>query len=370
VVHWPRTLEGVVIRASSFWEGRRVLITGHTGFKGSWMWQWLTLLGADVYGLALPPSTKPNLFHLAELQDQARSRFGDVRHSQKVRAFLREVKPEIVFHMAGQSLVRNSYRDPLKTLETNLLGTAYVLNAIRLVHNVRCAIIVTSDKCYRPGSSRTIHREEDPLGGEDPYSASKACAEIVVESWRRAFFMDSSSPGIASVRAGNVIGGGDWSAHRLIPDCVRAFQSGRPVAIRNANAIRPWQYVLDALGGYFALAERLYYDPLRFAQAWNFGPGAHQSTSVLSVVQQFGKHWQGSRWILTDHPNIREQPRLAIDSGKAREQLSWQPKLSLEESLAWTAEWYRRQAAGESASKLCAEQLGRFQQTHMRSVPA
>jgi CDP-glucose 4,6-dehydratase len=362
-------LEGVVTPSNSFWQGRRVLITGHTGFKGSWLWQWLGILGADVTGLALSPDTEPNLFHLARLQHDARSSFGDIRERSQLQAVLSEAKPEIVFHLAAQPLVRRSYREPIATFETNVMGTAHVLDAIYAAPSIRCAVVVTSDKCYRPSTTPAPYREGDALGGNDPYSASKACAEILVECWRRSFLTPASGKGIASVRAGNVIGGGDWSADRLIPDCVRAFQHGRTVEIRNPDAIRPWQHVLDALAGYVMLAERLYCNPVEFGQAWNFGPDPSECETVMAVVRQLASHWgEAARWSIAEGETAPEDPVLMIDAAKARELLQWRPVLDLDDSLAWTAEWYRRQANGESASQLCAEQIGRFERA--RSMTA
>lgn len=360
MVHRARPVEIVVNSVATCWPGRRVLITGHTGFKGAWLWQWLDLLGADLFGYALPPDTEPNLFRLAGIGEAAHAQFGDIRQPQKIQALLSDVKPEIVFHLAAQSLVRNSYRDPIGTFETNVLGTAYLLDAIRVTSSVRCAVIITSDKCYRPGDSPIPHREDDPLGGYDPYSASKASAEIAVESWRRSFFSSAASPGIASVRAGNVIGGGDWNPDRLIPDCVRAFQEGYAVTLRNPSARRPWQHILDALAGYITLAERLYCEPQRFSEAWNFGPAPEETASVLDVVQSFTTHWDG-RWIQADSAGPAEAPVLSIDSSKARDRLSWRPWLNLQQAIAWTAEWYQRFAAGASASELCLEQIQRFE---------
>ena len=337
------------------------MITGHTGFKGSWLWQWLVMFGVEVVGIALPPDAEPNLFHLAGIGDSAGSHLSDIRERKKLHVLLNAVQPEIVFHMAAQSLVRRSYREPAETFETNVLGTAYVLDAIRFAPSVRCALIVTSDKCYQPRPGLDAYLEEDPLGGYDPYSASKACAEIVVECWRRSFPNPATPRGIASLRAGNVIGGGDWAQDRLIPDCVRAFQQGKAVEIRNPNAVRPWQHVLDALAGYLLLAERLYGDPAGFGQAWNFGPDPSGSKTVLSVVEHFAAHWgDNPEWRIAEGLTLSEEPVLAIDASKARTQLGWRSVLNLDDSLGWTAEWYRKQEAGENASKLCTEQICRF----------
>lgn len=342
-----------------------MLITGHTGFKGAWLWQWLDMLGAELFGYALVPATDPSLFSLAGINESAGSGFGDIRSPAKIRDLLRDVRPEVIFHLAAQSLVRTSYEEPLATFETNVLGTAYLLDAIRVTPSVRCAVIVTSDKCYRLDGSLQAHHENNALGGHDPYSASKACAEIAVESWRRSFFSSASSPGIASVRAGNVIGGGDWNRDRLIPDCVRAFAERRAVILRHPEAIRPWQHILDALAGYIRLAERLYCDTAQYSQAWNFGPETVEPVAVRDLVEKLAVYWNG-RWV-AESEGPPESPALHIDSSKARQRLSWYPKLDLQESVAWTAEWYRRAAAGESASRLCIEQIQRFG-VHDRSL--
>ncbi len=349
-------MEGLVMLSQSFWNGRRVLITGHTGFKGAWLWQWLSILGADLYGFAMAPDTDPSLFAHAGLRDCPGSRIGDIRDRSAMAEALRAAAPEVVLHLAAQSLVRRSYRDPIGTLETNTLGTAYLLDAITHTPSVRCAVIATSDKCYRPGPD--AHAEDDALGGVDPYSASKACAEIVVDCWRSLAQLAGSAVGIASVRAGNVIGGGDWAPDRLIPDCFRAWERGESVPVRNPEAIRPWQHVLDALSGYLILAERLFDQPASFAEAWNFGPAGPQQETVRAVVDRLAAAWgPGAEWRAAPDSNAPEQPALAIDSAKARGRLRWRPALPLNDAVAWTAEWHRRLLAGESAVSLCASQI-------------
>ena len=356
-----RELAKNAIPAQAFWKRRRVLITGHTGFKGSWLWQWLEAMGAEPSGFALPPNREPSLFGLTGLDRRTRSRFGDIRGRPELEAYMSSVEPEIVFHLAAQSLVQPSYREPLATLETNILGTANVLDAAQRTPSVRCIVIVTSDKCYRPATPPAAHREHDPLGGHDPYSASKACAEIVTECWRRSFCNIEAPKGIASVRAGNVIGGGDWAPDRLIPDCIRAFQGGRRVHLRNPNAVRAWQHALDALAGYLVLAERLHGDAAAFGRPWNFGPDPAESATVQFVVERFSAHWGGdARWAVAEGTAEPEAPSLLIDSTEARTRLGWRPLLNLDESLAWTAEWHRKLAAGESAAALCAEQIARY----------
>lgn len=341
-----------------FWKGRRVLITGHTGFKGAWLWQWLASLGAEVAGFSLPPDTEPSLACLAGIADHPGSRIGDIRDRAALAAVFRDTAPAIVFHFAAQSLVRRSYRDPLGTFETNVLGTAYVLQSIAETPSVRAAVVATSDKCYRPASGRRPHTEEDPLGGPDPYSASKACAEIVVECWRRLGANAGSPAGVASVRAGNVIGGGDWAPDRLIPDCLCAWERGEPAAIRNPESVRPWQHVLDALSGYILLAERLWEDPPAFAEAWNFGPDESRQWTVRAVVDRLAAEWgSAAEWLEAAGAGAPEQPALAIDSTKARNRLGWRPSLTLDEALAWTVAWSRGRLSGEIAPALCASQI-------------
>ncbi|MBV8511244.1 MAG: CDP-glucose 4,6-dehydratase, partial [Xanthobacteraceae bacterium] len=258
-----------------FWRGKRVLVTGHTGFKGAWLTMWLRRLGAQPAGFALAPDTTPNLAELSDLERQIPCVRGDIRDQITVRDAMAELAPEIVFHLAAQSLVRTSYQQPVQTFETNVLGTIHVMEAARITPSVRALVVVTSDKCYENREWLWPYREDEPLGGYDPYSASKACTEIAVAAWRRSFLSESRRErplAMASARAGNVIGGGDWSTDRLIPDCVRAFASGTPVQIRNTVATRPWQHVLEPLSGYLLLAERLWQDGAKVAEAWNFGP--------------------------------------------------------------------------------------------------
>jgi CDP-glucose 4,6-dehydratase len=347
-----------------FWRNRRVLVTGHSGFKGAWLWQWLTALGADLSGFSLFPERWPNLFEAAHLGGHPGSRLADLRDAARTRKTMAELAPEIVFHMAGQALVRRSYAQPVYTFETNVLGTANLLEAILATPSVRAAVIVTSDKCYRPNPEVEEYREEDELGGADPYSASKACAEILTEAWRRSFFATRAPlRGVATARGGNVIGGGDWAEDRLVPDCIRAFESGKPLELRSPASRRPWQFVLDALNGYLALAERLFADPGGFSQAWNFGPDHKRSVSVSDVVEKLGEFWKRSDpWIEpAAGAALHEEERLTINSTKARNHLGWRPVLDLDCAIHWTAEWHIRFSRGEDAARLCAEQIGRFE---------
>jgi CDP-glucose 4,6-dehydratase len=342
------------------WGGRRVLLTGHTGFKGAWTSLVLRSLGAQVRGVALAPDTEPNLYTLANLGNAVDSRELDIRDRNALRRVVSEYAPEIVIHMAAQSLVRQSYASPVETYETNVMGTINVLEAVRGVSSVRCVVVVTTDKCYVNREWPWAYREDEALGGRDPYSSSKACAEIVTASWRDSFFSEGS-PAIASARAGNVIGGGDWAADRIIPDCVRAFTKRHPVELRHPGAVRPWQHVLEPVLGYLLLAERLAQQPRRFAEAWNFGPYETDSDCVEKVVEIFSRHWgEGARWTSSPGPNPHEAMTLRIDSSKARMKLGWRPRLALEEAVAWTAEWYRGWASGVNAAALCEKQIDKY----------
>lgn len=316
------------------------MITGHTGFKGSWLALWLLTMGAEVTGYALPPETSPNHWSLLELP--LASLLGDIRDKTKVFRAVSENCPEIVFHLAAQPLVRRSYRDPLKTWSTNVLGTANLIEACRRVPTVRAIIVVTSDKCYQNQEWDRGYREDDRLGGHDPYSASKAAAELVAASYRAAFFHRSDSPLLATARAGNVIGGGDWSEDRLIPDLVRSVSDAVPLQIRAPHATRPWQHVLESLHGYLLLGQRLLEGDREYADAWNFGPDRHGNCRVIDILDQLKDYWPALSWSVTETPQPHEANLLHLDSTKARRKLGWEPVWKLEETLLATAEWYRR----------------------------
>ena len=340
----------------AFWRGRRILVVGNTGFKGAWLSLWLHRMGAAVFGLALPPPTEPSLFDLASLDALVPTAIGDIRDLTTVRATVRQWEPEIVFHLAAQALVRRGYREPVETFATNIMGTVHVLDAIRSASSVRCAVVVTSDKCYENTEWPWAYREIDPLGGHDPYSASKSCAEFVAAAYRRSFF-----PAIATARAGNVIGGGDWAEARLLPDCIRALTTGEPVAIRNPHAVRPWQHVLEPLCGYLLLAERLCDNVDRFADAWNFGPSDDDARSVGWLASFVVKEWSALlRWHEARTDTLHEAAALKVDASRARARLGWAPRLKLPDALRWTIEWHRRLAAGEAARALTDEQLARY----------
>ena len=349
----------IVSPTADFWRGRRVLVTGHTGFKGAWLGLWLSELGADVTGFALAPETSPNLFTAAALERRVESMLGDVRDAASVDRALAESHPEILFHLAAQSLVRRSYHDPVGTYATNVMGTVHVLDAARRASGVRAVVIVTSDKCYENREWWWPYREDEALGGHDPYSSSKGAAELVTAAWRRSF---AAAIGIASARAGNVIGGGDWAEDRLVPDCMRSFAAAEPVVIRRPDALRPWQHVLDPLAGYLRLAERLVSQPEEHAEAWNFGPGADDARRVADVVDRLTELWgAGARWEHDDAEHPHEAGLLQVDASKARARLGWRPRLSLDETLAWTVEWYRRFGAGEDAAVISVEQIERYE---------
>lgn len=321
------------------YQGQRVLLTGHTGFKGSWLALWLHQMGAQVTGVALSPETQPNHWDLLGLSvDDRRT---DIRDVAQLQSIFAEAQPEIVFHLAAQPLVRRSYRDPLETWSTNVMGTANVLEACRETPSVKAIVVVTTDKCYENQEWPWGYRENDRLGGHDPYSASKAGAELVAASYRSAFFTTPQSPLIATARAGNVIGGGDWSEDRLIPDLVRATVNNETLEIRSPNATRPWQHVLESLSGYLLLGQKLLQGQREFAEPWNFGPEPEGNRSVAEVLKKLGDQWPKLEWRATDAPQPHEATLLYLDSAKARSQLNWKPVWGLDTTLAKTAEWYQ-----------------------------
>ncbi len=360
-----------LVAPATFWRGRRVFLTGHTGFKGGWMALWLSWLGSKVRGYALDPSTVPSLFEGAGIGKVLEDVRGDIRDAAGLERAMGEFAPEVVFHMAAQPLVRFSYQDPIGTYETNVIGTARVLEAVRRTPSVRAVVSVTTDKCYENKEWIWPYRETDPLGGYDPYSASKACAEIVTASYRSSFFADGKAA-LATARAGNVIGGGDWSSDRLIPDLVRGFLSGEPVRIRRPNAIRPWQHVLEPLHGYLLLAEKLAgEDRARFTTAFNFGPVEEDARPVAWIAERMTRFWgHGASWVLDEDPNSpHEANYLKLDISRARHELQWAPKLRLETALEWLVEWYRAwQSAPETIPALTLSQIARYQSIVLERV--
>lgn len=358
-----------------FWKKKKVFLTGHTGFKGSWSVLWLKLLGADVSGYSLRPPTQPNLFELARVFEGITSHTGDVGDFQSLKKALEDARPDVVIHMAAQSLVRESYKNPLTTYSTNVLGTVHLLEALRQLSCKPVVINVTSDKCYENRELLRGYREEDPLGGMDPYSSSKACSELITTAYRNSFFnpRDFKTHGLAlaSARAGNVIGGGDWAADRLVPDILRALAEGTEVEIRNPDSIRPWQHVLDPLNGYFTLAEKLFESGARYAEAWNFGPDEKSGKSVLWITNQLHKLWSGeSSWTRDLKPRPHEANYLTLDCEKSKLRLGWKPKLDLESALEWVVEWFKAYEANEDPRQTTQRQIQKFMRSQDFSAKA
>ncbi len=350
-------------KRSEFWKGKKVLITGHTGFKGSWLSLWLQQLGAKVVGYALEPPTDPSIFEVARVAEGMTSVIGDIRDLDNFRSVMQEHRPEIVIHMAAQPLVRESYEDPIGTLSSNVMGTAHMLEAVKATDSVRVVVSITSDKCYENKEWIWGYREIDRLGGYDPYSASKACAELVVSSYRNSFF-NQSGVSLASTRAGNVIGGGDWAKDRLIPDIMRAVMEDRPVVIRNPHATRPWQHVLEPLNGYLMVAERLWEEGNAFAEGWNFGPNDEDVKPVSWICDHITRLWSDeATWELDggDHPH--ENTLLKLDCSKAKARLGWHPKLDLATALAWIVEWFQAYQKQEDMRVITEAQIRRFAET-------
>jgi CDP-glucose 4,6-dehydratase len=350
----------------SFWKGRNVLVTGHTGFKGSWLCLWLESLGANVTGYALAPPTQPNLFEQAQVAHSLSSVCADIRDLPRLTSVLAECRPDVVFHMAAQSVVGRGYEDPVETYSSNVMGTVHLLEAIRQLKLRSAVVNVTSDKCYENREWIWGYRENEPMGGRDPYSNSKGCAELVTSAYRDSFFPPDSlqrhGVALASARAGNAIGGGDWTSDQLIPDLMRGFLAGKSCLIRNPSAVRPWQFVLEPLRGYILLAERLSEDGFRFASGWNFGPTETDAKPVAWIADKLVSLWgAGAAWNLdaTTHP--REAHFLKLDASKAKTCLDWHPILPLESALEWIVEWWRAFQAGANVRQLTRTQIERYE---------
>lgn len=349
-----------------FWKGRRVFLTGHTGFKGSWLSLWLQSLGAEVSGYALAPSTTPALFDLARVGEGMTSTFGDVRDLAGLTTALRASKPEIVLHLAAQALVRASYVDPVATYATNVMGTVHLLEAVRVTPGIKAVVVVTSDKCYENREWLWGYREDEPMGGYDPYSNSKGCSELVVGAYRRSFFHPDRHAehgvAIASARAGNVIGGGDWAEDRLVPDILRAFEEVRPAVIRSPNAVRPWQHVLEPLSGYLQLAEALFQQGPAFAEGWNFGPTEADARPVCSVVEALASGWgDGAAFkVEASGDSLHEAHLLKLDISKARARLKWQPRWNLDTCLSSIVAWHRAYLSGADMKAATLDQISAF----------
>ncbi|NOT14840.1 MAG: CDP-glucose 4,6-dehydratase [Methylotenera sp.] len=346
----------------AFWQGKRVLLTGHTGFKGSWLSLWLQSMGANMIGYALAPPTTPSLFDVAKVEQGMTSIIGDIRDLAHLRTVFAEYKPEIVIHMAAQALVRYSYVEPVETYSTNVMGTVNILEAVRGTSSVKAVVNVTSDKCYENREWAWGYRENEALGGFDPYSSSKGCAELVTAAYRNSYFhpekYQAHGVAIASGRAGNVIGGGDWAEDRLIPDMMRAITQGQPVSIRNPDSIRPWQHVLEPLSGYLLLAQKLYEEGAGFAEGWNFGPNDDDTKPVQWIVERLTKDWgDGAKWELDGSEHPHEAHYLKLDCSKAKARLNWAPKWSLEEALSKITDWQKKYQSGKNMKEVTLQQI-------------
>lgn len=348
----------------SFWQGKRIFLTGHTGFKGSWLSLWLQSLGAEVHGLALAPPTTPNLFTVAQVaKGMASHTLGDIRDLATVQKAMLAAQPDIVIHMAAQPLVRLSYAEPVETYATNVMGTVHVLEAARQAASVKSIVVITTDKCYDNKEWVWGYREDEPMGGHDPYSNSKGCAELVTSAYRNSFLQDAGIA-VASARAGNVIGGGDWAADRLVPDILRAFEQNLPVVIRNPHATRPWQHVLEPLSGYLSLAEHLYVHGQIFAEGWNFGPKDDDARPVQWIVEHMVNQWgRGASWQQDGGVHLHEANYLKLDISKAKTRLGWQPRWPLATALEHISSWHHAWLAHEDMHQLCLRQIQQYTST-------
>lgn len=349
-----------------FWKDKRVLLTGHTGFKGSWLSLWLQLLGAKVTGYALNPPTNPSLFDVAKVGNGMESIIGDIRDTDRLQAVFLNKNPEIVIHMAAQPLVHNSYINPVETYSTNVMGTVSLLEAVRSTDSVRAVVNVTSDKCYENREWVWGYRENEAMGGYDPYSSSKGCAELVTAAYRNSYFHPEKyvqhSVAIASARSGNVIGGGDWANNRLIPDILRAFDKGESVVIRNPGAVRPWQHVLEPLSGYLLLSQKLFEEGSVYAEGWNFGPTYEDTKPVQWIVEKLAQVWGGrARWVMDGGTHPHEAHYLNLDCSKAKARLNWSPIFDLQIALQKTLEWHQSWRSGDEMSKVTFQQIAQYQ---------
>lgn len=346
------------------YKGKKVLITGHTGFKGSWLTIWLLKLGANVIGFSLEESNENDNFNLSNVSGKIKDIRGDIRDKTKLFEVFEDEKPEIIFHLAAQALVIDGYSDPVCTYETNIMGTVNVLEAIRKSKSVHTAIFITTDKVYDNKEWNWPYREIEAMGGYDPYSSSKGAAELVISSYRDSYFnpvdYQSHKKSIASVRAGNVIGGGDWNKNRIVPDCIKAIEKGEVIKVRNPKAIRPWQHVLDPLGGYLLLGHKMIHDPEKYAEAWNFGPEGSNTIDVGTLVNKIVKFYQKGNWKdISDSNSLHEARFLALDINKAKYILNWHPVLNFEETVGFTVEWYKNYK-DQSVYELCCEQIDTY----------
>ena len=351
---------------NNFYKGKRVLVTGHTGFKGSWLSIWLHELGAEVVGVALDPFTERDNYVLSGIGNKIKADIrADIRDGEKMKEIFAEYKPEIVFHLAAQPLVRLSYDIPVETYETNVMGTINIMEAIRATDSVKVGVMITTDKCYENKEHIRGYRENEPMGGYDPYSSSKGAAEIAISSWRRSFFNPADygtkhHVSLASVRAGNVIGGGDWALDRIIPDCIKAIEAGEPIAIRNKKAVRPWQHVLEPLSGYMLLAQKMWEDPTKYCEGWNFGPRAESISTVWEVASKLiANYGKGELKDMSDPNAVHEANLLMLDISKAKFKLGWEPRLNIDQCATLVADWYKRYKT-EDVYQLCIEEITRY----------
>lgn len=351
---------------NNFYKGKRVLVTGHTGFKGSWLSIWLNELGAEVVGVALDPHSDKDNFVLSGIGKKIKADIrADIRDGQKMKEIFAEYQPEIVFHLAAQPLVRLSYDIPVETYETNVMGTINVMEAIRVTDSVKVGVMITTDKCYENKEQIWGYRENEPMGGYDPYSSSKGATEIAINSWRRSFFNPNDygkkhHVSVASVRAGNVIGGGDWALDRIIPDCIKAIEKGEPIVIRNRTAVRPWQHVLEPLSGYMLLATKMWDEPTKYCEGWNFGPRAESISTVWDVAfKLIACYGKGELKDMSDPDAVHESNLLMLDISKAKFKLGWEPRMNINQCMAMVADWYRKYRK-EDVYRLCVEEIQRY----------
>ena len=346
---------------AAFWCNKKVFITGHTGFKGSWISLWLQSMGSIVKGYSLSPNTNPSLFIEANVADEMISEIGDIRDYDKLSKSVKLFNPDILIHMAAQPLVRYSYKNPIETYSTNVMGTVIVLESARRCPNLKSIVSITTDKCYENTGIKTGYKESDPMGGHDPYSSSKGCAELVSSSYKRSFFNKNDSAFLATARAGNVIGGGDWSDDRLIPDILKAFEKSDPVVIRNPLSVRPWQHVLEPISGYLVLAEKLYVNGNEFSEAWNFGPNYEDCKSVDWILDKMVKFWgKGASWELDENNNLHEAGSLRLDCSKARSRLKWYPRWEIEKTIELIINWHRNYLDGNDIKNECLKEIKKY----------
>lgn len=351
---------------NNFYKGKHVLVTGHTGFKGSWLSIWLHELGAEVVGVALDPYSDKDNYVLSGIGSKIKADIrADIRDGEKLKQIFAEYQPEIVFHLAAQPLVRLSYEIPVETYEANVMGTIHVMEAIRATESVKVGVMITTDKCYENKEQIWGYRENEPMGGYDPYSSSKGAAEIAINSWRRSFFNPADygkkhHVALASVRAGNVIGGGDWALDRIIPDCIRALEADKPIEIRSPKAIRPWQHVLEPLGGYMLLASKMWEEPTKYCEGWNFGPRTESIANVWDVASKLiNNYGKGALKDVSDPNALHEAKLLMLDINKAHFKLSWEPRMNIDQCMAMVADWYKRYQK-EDVYQLCVEQINNY----------